>query len=260
MTQISRRSRVVVALAAGLAFSAPLHAQEVALFNWSGRVDRRVELTMQGNNTSTSGGRGQEYSGRFRVNAPLPAQDGSVRVVVVNGRGEAAVVQQPSASNGYRTVIRVTDRSSGADRYQLAAYYTPAVTTMDPRRGPGGYGRNGNSGYGRDGNRMNQAPAVLHWSGEVDADAEVRWQGASITQQSSNGNPLRGVRSSVESLRGRGNGNTGTTDASVVSLRSGRGSVEVIQQPSQSNNWTTVVRIRDPQSGYGRYSFDVTRP
>ena len=255
MTQISRPSRVVMALAAGLAFSAPLHAQEVALFNWSGRVDRRVDLTMQGNNTSTSAGRGQEYSGRFRVNAALPAQDGNVRVVVTNGRGEATVVQQPSASNGYRTVIRVTDRSSGADRYQLAAYYTPAVTTMDPRRGPGGYGRDGN---GRNGNRMNQAPAVLHWSGEVDADAEVRWQGASITQQSSNGNPLRGVRSSVETLRDRGN--TGTTDASVVSLRSGRGSVEVIQQPSQSNNWTTVVRIRDPQSGYGRYSFDVTRP
>jgi hypothetical protein len=245
MTQISRRSRLLMTLAAGVALSAPLHAQETALFTWSGRVDRRVDLTMQGSNTSTTAARGQEYSGRFRTSSALPQQDGSVRVVVSNGRGDATVVQQPSASNGYRTVVRVTDRSSGADRYQLTAYYTPAVAVMDPRRGPGAYGRG----------RMNQAPAVLHWSGEVDADAEVRWQGASVTQQSSNGNPLRGVRSSVETLRGRGNSGT---DA-VVNLRSGRGSVEVIQQANQSNNWTTVVRIRDPQSGYGRYSFDLTR-
>jgi hypothetical protein len=242
-------------LAAGLALAAPLHAQETALFTWSGRVDRRVELTMQGSNTSASASRGQEYSGRFRVNSALPAQDGSVRVVVSNGRGEATVTQQPSASNGYRTVVRVTDRSSGADRYQLTAYYTPAVAAIDPRRNPGGYGRG----------RMNQQqPAVLHWSGEVDADAEIRWQGSSITQQSSNNNPLRGVRSSVEMLRGRGNygnngNNNGTTEVAVVNLRSGRGSVDIIQQPNQSNNWTTVVRIRDPQSGYGRYSFDLTR-
>ena len=103
---------------------------------------------------------------------------------------------------------------------------------------------------------MNQMPAVLHWNGEVDADAEIRWQGTSITQQSSNSNPLRGVRSSVETLRGRGNNGT---DA-VVTCAAAGGSVEIIQQPSQSNNWTTVVRIRDPQSGYGRYSFDLTRP
>jgi hypothetical protein len=248
MTQISRRSRILMVLAAGLVLSAPLHAQETALFTWQGRVDRRVDLAMQGSSTSTTAARGQEYAGRFRVSSALPSQDGSVRVVVSNGRGEAAVVQQPSAGNGYRTIVRITDRSSGADRYQLTAYYTPAATVMDPRRNPGGYGRS----------RMNQAPAVLHWSGEVDADAEVRWQGASITQQSSNGNPLRGVRSSVETLRGRGN--NGATEASVVSLRSGRGSVDIIQQPNQSNNWTTVVRIRDPQSGYGRYSFDLTRP
>jgi hypothetical protein len=248
MTQISRRSRLLMTLAAGLALSAPLHAQETQLFTWSGRVDRRVDLTMQGSSTSTTAARGQEYGGRFRVSSALPSQDGTVRVVVSNGRGEATVVQQPSASNGYRTVIRVTDRSSGADRYQLMAYYTPAATVMDPRRGPGGYGRN----------RMNQTPAVLHWSGEVDADAEVRWQGTSVTQQSLNGNPIRGARNSIETTRGRGM-NT-TTDASVVNLRSGRGSVDVIQQPSQSNNWTTVIRVRDPQSGYGRYSFDVTRP
>src|SRR2546430_9919788 len=35
-------------------------------------------------------------------------------------------------------------------------------------------------------------------------------------------------------------------------FRSGRGSVSITQQPSQWNGYTTVVRVRDPQGGYGR--------
>ena len=123
-----------VALAAAVAFSAPVYAQETALFSWSGRVDRRVNLIMQGTTTTSSASRGQEYYGRFRVNAALPQQDGAVRVVVSSGRGEATVVEQPSANNNYRAVIRVTDRSSAADRYSLTAYYTPGSQGMDPRR------------------------------------------------------------------------------------------------------------------------------
>ena len=186
MHKISRRSRLLVTLAAGFALAAPLHAQETMLFTWSGRVDRRVDITAQGSNTNSTARRGQEYSGRFRVANALPQQDGTVRVVVTHGRGEAVVTEQPSASNNYRTVIRITDRSSGADRYQLTAYYTPANTNAsgDPRRG----------GMGRYGRGMGRGPGVLHWSGDVDADAEVRWQGSNVTQQALNGNPLRGVQ------------------------------------------------------------------
>ena len=245
MNQISRHSRLLVTLAAGLALAAPLRAQETPLFTWTGRVDRRVDITAQGNSVNSTARRGQEYSGRFRVANALPQQDGTVRVVVSAGRGEAVVTEQPSAANNYRAVIRVTDRSSGADRYQLTAYYTPANTNVDPRRG----------GMGRYGRGMGRGPGILHWSGDVDADAEVRWQGNNVTQQALNGNPLRGVRSSIDNVGGRAN----VTDA-LVSVRSGRGTVEVVQQPSQSNNWTTVIRIHDPQGGYGRYSFDVTRP
>jgi hypothetical protein len=246
MSPISIRSRLLVALASSLALAAPLHAQEVPLFTWTGRVDRRVDLTAQGSNVTSAAVRGQEYRGRFRVNTALPQQEGTVRVVVSGGRGEATVVEQPSASNNYRSVIRVVDRSSGADRYQLSAYYTP-TNGVDPRkRGRGGYGRN-----------ANQTPGVLHWSGDVDADAEVRWQGSNVTQQALNGNPLRAARSSITNTAGRGMSQNGP---STVSVRGGRGTVQIVEQPSQSNNWTTVIRIRDPQSGYGRYNFDVRRP
>ncbi len=49
----------------------------------------------------------------------------------------------------------------------------------------------------------------------------------------------------------RGNANV------TVVQNSGRGSVTVVQQPSSWNNYTTVIRIRDPQGGYGYYDFDL---
>ncbi|MDB4898894.1 MAG: hypothetical protein JWN53_702 [Gemmatimonadetes bacterium] len=257
MRPSSVRSHLLAVVSAALVLAAPLQGQESTLFTWTGRVDRRVDITAQGSNVTSAAVRGQEYNGRFRVNSALPQQDGIVRVVMSGGRGEASVIEQPNANNNYRTVIRVVDRSSGADRYQLTAYYTPTSNMNDPRRGRGGYGRGG-------GGNPNLAPAVLHWSGDVDADAEVRWQGSNVTQRALNANALRAVRSSITSLSGRdanqgryqGPNQAGTA---TVAVRSGRGSVDVVEQPNQNNNWTTVIRIRDPQSGYGRYSFDVTR-
>ena len=37
----------------------------------------------------------------------------------------------------------------------------------------------------------------------------------------------------------------------------GRGTVNVVQQPSSYNNYTAVIRVYDPRPGYGDYSFDL---
>jgi hypothetical protein len=42
-----------------------------------------------------------------------------------------------------------------------------------------------------------------------------------------------------------------------ISQSSGRGQVYVAQQPSAYNGYTTVIRVRDPQGGYGYYNFEV---
>ena len=47
----------------------------------------------------------------------------------------------------------------------------------------------------------------------------------------------------------RGNANV------TVVQNTGRGTVTVVQQPSSWNNYTTVIRIQDPQGGYGYYDF-----
>jgi hypothetical protein len=50
----------------------------------------------------------------------------------------------------------------------------------------------------------------------------------------------------------------GSTNAQVqVTPREGRGQVEVVQQPTAANRYTTRIRITDPVAGYGHYVFDA---
>jgi hypothetical protein len=40
-------------------------------------------------------------------------------------------------------------------------------------------------------------------------------------------------------------------------MRQGRGRVDVVQQPNSGNRWTAIIRISDPQPGYGHYEIDA---
>jgi hypothetical protein len=56
----------------------------------------------------------------------------------------------------------------------------------------------------------------------------------------------------------RGSVNMPRTNATLnVVQNQGRGSVSVIQQPAQWNGYTTVIRVKDPQGGYGFYDFNL---
>jgi hypothetical protein len=42
-----------------------------------------------------------------------------------------------------------------------------------------------------------------------------------------------------------------------VELNTGRGTVEVAQQPNADNGYTAIIRVSDAPPGYGFYDFDV---
>jgi hypothetical protein len=259
MRLASVRRRLVLPLLAAIALPLSLGAQETQLFNWTGRVDREVTLTMRARNVATNASRGDEYRGRFDSVNELPRMDGTLRVEVSGGRAEASVIQQPSASNNYQAVIRVVDRGNWTGRPQVTAFFTPSSTAGNS----GGTWNRGNGNNNSDDDRYNNgrgrgrnAAAVMHWSGNVDANAEIRWQGTNVRQRSLDGAALRGVRSSVD-----GNVNTGRgrrDGLAVIAMREGRGQVTIVQQPMRENNYPTIIRVNDPQGGYGRYTFDVT--
>ena len=243
------------ALAIALAMPLAAHAQERVLGTWRGRVDKEMQITIRGNNVSSNTLSGTQLNGRFRLASALPREDGSVRVAVSGGRGEVTVVQQPTASNGYTAIIRMLDRNAGADNYRVTAYWTPTYASRG-RQGANGRRRDnvGNGvGMGRGNigrNRVNAS--VLRWTGDVDADAEIRWGSNSVTQRNIGGSALRAVRSSLSG------GGVIQGGAVTVASRAGRGLVSVVQQPSASNGWTAVIRVHDPQPGYGHYDFNVS--
>jgi hypothetical protein len=266
---------IALPLAALAAPASSLLAQGRQLFNWSGRVDREVQIAMRGRDTwVNSGALADRGRGRSDIESALPRQEGQVRVRVEDGRGDVDVVQQPTSRNDYTTVVRIRDRSGGADRYRISAYWTP-----ERGYGNGGYGNgtwgndrrdDANDRRGRRGNRDDDRGtydrggsdrggygrggevSLLHWSGSVDGELEIRLRGQQVTYNTVNGGAPREVRLD--------NGGRGLPqrEASVrLANAQGRGNISVVQQPSAYNGYTTIIRVRDPQGGYGYYDFDL---
>ena len=252
------------------------------LFSWSGPVDREVRIAMRDNDVwSKTLDRSLEGQDRSRVFTSLPRNDGYVSVRVLSGRGNVDVMQQPSASNDYTTVIRIRDDAGGSDSYRLAAYWEsngyrngdsryPRVEDRDNRgygndrdnRGYGndrdnrGYGNgrddnNGRYGNGRDRDgRWNNGS--MHWTGSVDGTTEIRIRQKDVYYRTLSGSRPRDVQTRL-------NGAAISSSTQTVELRDarGRGQVTVVQQPSRYNDYTAVIRVTDPMGGYGRYDFDV---
>ncbi|MDB4892986.1 MAG: hypothetical protein JWL61_4841 [Gemmatimonadetes bacterium] len=281
MFTFSSIRRAFAPLAAAMLVPLAAHAQETQLFSWSGRVDREVQLTIRGSQASNTYENSIQSRARFRVNSTLPTQDGTLRVVREAGRGDVAVVQQPSANNGYTAIVRIVDNEGGADNYRISAYYTPvndgryarrngrdnqgninqgnANQGRDDNRGRDNqnrddrYGR-GNGNNGNNGNYGNQDAAALRWSGDVDGEVLITWRGNDVGQRIINGAQIRRAGSNVlgnpmQAARG---------GQLAVSTREGRGRIEVVQQPTAQNRFTSIIRIIDPERGYGHYDFTAS--
>jgi hypothetical protein len=251
------------------------------LFEWTGRVDREIQVVMRGANLWTNEIGQTEYPrARVRTYSRLPNQDGQVVVQVANGRGVVDVVQQPTRQNNYTTIVRLVDPRSGSADYRLVAYWQ-GFSSGDVYGGGSSnnngnvYGNGRNRGNGRangqnrdrdhDGdidrddrrgndvyrNRRDDQEA-LHWSGNVDDELEIRIQNGRVTYRTLSGAQPTNVRANP------GNANMVRQNGNVAVAQSqGRGSVSVVQQPSQWNGYTTVIRVRDPQGGYGYYDLSV---
>jgi hypothetical protein len=271
------------ATATTVAHAAPADRQ---LFTWTGRVDREVYITMRGRDIRTSGV-DAGLPNRARVNESLPRNRGDVEVRLLDGRGDVRVVEQPSARNGYATTIRITDPRGGADSYRVTAYWI-GDDRYDDRSGgwdrdncgPNNNGRGGGWGgvWGRGGRdrdcddrpgrgndrdrddrdrddrfeRNGGGSGALRWSGRVDDVVELRINGRRVEAITRSGRRVEDVNSNI-----RGGGLPNRNLTVTIDRHSGRGNVQVTQQPSAWNNYTAVIRIFDPQGGSSYYDFSA---
>lgn len=251
MSEIRQSRKLFAALSLALLAGAasPLAAQGRQLFQWSGRVQQETYITVRGANARVREGR-YESSGSLRLHSALPRDDGRVMVRLERGSADVDVVQQPSRRNDYTAVIRVRDNARRNDRVQVSAYWRPEY---DGRFGDGDgpWGRIDDRADRRDDRRDLGARSAFRWSGRVDNEVEIRLQGRSASYRTLSGAALRDVR--LEAHQGL------PREEGIVTImqRQGRGTVSVVEQPTAHNNYTAVIRIRDPQGGASSYDFDV---
>jgi hypothetical protein len=241
--QSSITKSALLSVALMLSATSALSAQE-RLFEWTGRVNGETRVFMRGNDIWTQDLDGRRNRSQARAYRSLPATNGLVRVQRVDGRGDISVIQQPNRRNNYTAVIRIRDNSRRADRYRFAAYWQGS--------GRGDYGDIGDRDDRND-DRFGRNDGSVRWSGSVDDEIEIRIQGRNVETRRLSGNVVRDVRANI-------NGRALPRRDLQVSVRErqGRGTVTVVQQPGQYNGYTAVIRVRDRQSGYGYYDFDVS--
>lgn len=221
----------IAAILMALSASA-ISAQGTDLLTFSGPVHREVNIYIRNGRAWVSNvGRDEPGGGRLRVVGRVPTEPSTVGVALMEGSGTADVIQQPSAANGYTTIIRVRN-SEDTGNYRLRAFY------------------NMESG----GEVVGAAPAgSLHWTGMVDGDVDLRIRGSRIRTVVLGGHDVR----NATAIFGSGGLPVGASNVSV-GVTQGRGSVSVIQQPTAANGYTAVVHISDPQPGAGFYDLNLS--
>ncbi|MGZ8471545.1 MAG: hypothetical protein ACXW61_17135 [Gemmatirosa sp.] len=91
-----------------------------------------------------------------------------------------------------------------------------------------------------------QQRSLFTWNGRVDREVHIVMRGRDVSTRFSNDERGRD-RARVDGVLPRAEG------VVTVRMNDGRGDVDVVQQPSARNDFTTIVRIRDGQGGDDRY-------
>jgi hypothetical protein len=89
------------------------------LMRWSGRVDGRVRVSVQGDRAWTTRVQGGPVVGeQVNFGGALPNRNLSdVNVRKLQGRNDVQMIQRPSPENGYTFIFEINDSDSGADDY-----------------------------------------------------------------------------------------------------------------------------------------------
>jgi len=144
------------------------------------------------------------------------------------------------AAEALRKLLRESERYGfGRRTWQEMSRMLDDISREVDGRAPGGFDSD------------SRVSGRVRWRGRVDDEADIH---------------LRGDRTEVRTISGApASGGPGQFTAPLpqrpVNVRvrktKGRGSVDIVQQPSRTNGFTAVVRIRDPKGGSDDYEFEA---
>jgi len=204
---------------------------------WRGRVDDRGNIYLRGNYMYTENVNGNVMQTAYQnVNGSLPQRNVSVTARKTVGRGSVVVLQQPSRSNNFTTIIQIYDPRTGADNYGVDISWTR-------NGGGGGGGGGGDDAYQR---------GRVTWRGRVDQAVNVQVNGSDVETTDISGTGLSSVDYNIEGYLAQ------RPTIVTVRKRSGRGSVSVLEQPSRRNGFTAIIRIFDAGGGSDNYDLEIS--
>lgn len=195
---------------------------------WSGRVDDRVSISLQGTdvrNVDVSGTGMRNVS--HQIKGFLPTRPAEVFVKKISGRGTVSVIQQPNRSNDFMAIIQVSDPRPEDDKYKVEITWV-VETKEEP-----------------------YTEGKLFWTGRVDQTVQVKISGKQFQNVDISQTGFTSLFSAVTGSLARRVGKV-----SVNKIK-GRGSVTVIQQPDWDNEFTAIVQINDEEKGPSDYQFEV---
>lgn len=198
--------------------------------SWRGRVDDRVNLVIQGATLRT-----QTISGNIalvsyqNMNGVLPRRATTVSAIRRDGRGTVSVIQQPNRGNDYTAIVQIYDRNSGADNYRVDIGWTGSAQNVEEPYRTGS----------------------VRWRGRVDQNVNIIISGSDVQSHDMAGTGLSNVRFDINGYLARRPGSV------TVRRREGRGTVNILQQPSWENDFTAIVQIFDPNGGADDYDLDI---
>jgi hypothetical protein len=92
----------------------------------------------------------------------------------------------------------------------------------------------------------------ITWKGKVDDDIRIRFRGGSADIETLGGTPYYDSQPNFSSSLPSRRVNVS------LSRKRGRGEIYIEQQPSRDNDFTLVIRIKDPKGGSSDYEFELT--
>ena len=200
---------------------------------WSGRVDEEALISCQDKMCKSSAGRGAAVAQeRYKISRPLPHRDVEVMLEEPQGRGEVRLVEQPRESNNYTARVSIRDPQSGSGEYSFILVWS-RPNNKEPLP-------------------LIEAERGMIWHGTVDGRARVTLKGGSSISETVQGAPIANERAEfLRTLPARSDLHP------AVQKINGRGQVQIVEFPSEKNNYRLVFEISDSERGASNYEIEV---
>lgn len=220
------------------------HYERTDSVTWSGRVDEQAIVSCRKRSCVSSTENGAEHGApvaeeRFKFTRPMPGSDVEVRLEDAEGRGEVRLIEQPSQANDYTARVAIRDPLAGSSDYSFTLVWKRSSSKEASKEAAVSIPESSARG--------------LLWSGTVEGRMRVTVQGGASFSEAVEGAPVSGERAEMVRPIPKRAGFT----ASIRKLR-GRGSVAIVEQPSEKNNYRLVFEIDDPMPGADYYEVEVS--